>query len=182
MAQGETEILQSGFKPKREDVLTLFAEMEIVAKFAASGVVRVVGRGAGGLQILRFLIAVPGHFFFQFLIEFLAAKEQRKPFEKSEFHFLFLGVLHDAGDSGNHLFKVRAFGGELLATGGGEGVVAGATVGVRPAPFGFDPALQEEALEGGVQRAFFDGEDFVGQSFDGERDAVAVERSARERF
>ena len=75
-----------------------------------------------------------------------------------------------------------ALGGELFTASGGERVVARAAMGVGFAPFGFDPALQEQALERGIEGTFFDGEDVVGESFDGKRDSVSVERSAREGF
>jgi len=51
----------------------------------------------------------------------------------------------------------------LVACGsGGELVVAGAAIVFRGAPFGGDPAVEEEALEGGVQGAFADVEDVFG--------------------
>lgn len=93
-----------------------------------------------------------------------------------------LGVLHNARDGGDHFLELGVFNAELFTAGASEGVEAGAAVGVSDSPLGFDPALEKKALEGGVQGAFFDGEDVAGDVFEGEGDAIAVEGGAGEGF
>jgi hypothetical protein len=45
---------------------------------------------------------------------------------------------------------------QLLAAVGGERVVAGAAIAGGDAPLGGDPAFDQHALQGRVERAFFD--------------------------
>jgi hypothetical protein len=52
--------------------------------------------------------------------------------------------------------KLLAFDRQLFPTGRREGVVAGATVVCGRAPLGFDLPSQQEALQGGIERAFTD--------------------------
>src|SRR5438445_11461933 len=91
-------------------------------------------------------------------------------------------VLEYATDGRDHLTKLREFRSELLASGGGQGVITCAAVGFCPFPFGFHPSLKEQALQSGIERTFFDGENVLRQSFDGEGNSVAVLRSACERL
>src|ERR1051326_6470732 len=71
-------------------------------------------------------------------------------------------------------------GGELLPPRPGELVVAGAAPGRRHPPFGLDPPLELETLEGGVEGAFLDPERVAGEPPDVLGDAVAVQGPERE--
>src|ERR1700723_1845095 len=75
---------------------------------------------------------------------------------------------HDALELGD--FDVK-----LLLAFSGKGVVAGATVAGSHSPFGRDPAFDEHALKGWVERAFFDLEDVLGVALDRLSNFVAVE-------
>src|ERR1041385_9508821 len=86
------------------------------------------------------------------------------------------GGLEHAPHRGHQLVEGGDLGGQLLAPGPGELVVAGPAPGGRDPPLGLDPALEPEALEGGVERAFLDPERLRGQAPDVLRDAVAVHR------
>ena len=63
---------------------------------------------------------------------------------------------------------------ELFAPGGGEAVVAGAAVFGGFSPLGFDEASCEKTLQRGIQRAFFDLQNFFRGLQDGFGDFEAV--------
>src|SRR5690242_1686743 len=89
----------------------------------------------------------------------------------------------DPSDRADDAVKLRHFGSELLAAKGGELVVAGTAIPNGRAPFGGNPALDEHALQGRVEGAFFDLQDVVGDELDGIGDFVAVHLPrAGERF
>src|ERR1700759_574578 len=132
------------------------------------------------------------HFFGEVVVELFAAGEEAEFVEEAkdwvwhiglaplalwarEFTFaLRVLILKHASDAGDELVELREFGAELFAAGGSERVKAGAAIRFGHFPFGFDPALKEEALQRGIERAFFDSEDVLRDALDGERDAVAV--------
>jgi hypothetical protein len=60
-------------------------------------------------------------------------------------------------------------------------VNANAAVGGGDAPFGFDQVFLEEALQSGVEGAFFDLQEIVGGSLDVLDQGIAVERLPLER-
>src|SRR5688572_27939806 len=72
--------------------------------------------------------------------------------------------------------------GELLASGWREPVKACPAIVVGTAPFCGDPSLQQQALQGGVERSFCDLEHSIGGLLDGLRDAVAVLDAAGQCF
>src|ERR1700733_155398 len=137
-----------------------------------------------------------GHFFGEVVVELFATGEEEDFVEEAkdwvrhmglaplalwarEFTFaLRVLILKHAGDGGDELVELRKFGAELFASGGGERIEAGAAIRFGHFPFGFDPALKEEALEGGIERAFFYGQNLLRDALDGERDAVTVQRGA----
>jgi hypothetical protein len=80
----------------------------------------------------------------------------------------------DASDGEGELVPAGLFLGELVAAGGGELVELGALAFVGEGPFGGDPALGFEAVEGGVEGAGFDLEDVLGGLFDVLGDGVSV--------
>lgn len=82
LAEGETEILEGSFKPEGDEVVASLAEEEIVAEFAIGGVKSVLGREAGGLQGLDFLLTMEGHFFLKVGVEFFACEENFKFFHQ----------------------------------------------------------------------------------------------------
>src|SRR5262245_45900520 len=61
------------------------------------------------------------------------------------------------GDRGDDFFEFRDFGVKLFPAGGSEAVIPRAAVVFGLGPFRGDPTLDEHPLEGGIQRAFFDG-------------------------
>ena len=71
------------------------------------------------------------------------------------------------------------FGVELSRPAGVEPVVARAPVVLRHSPGGRDPAALLHAIERGIERAFFDLQDVVGQLLQADGDAVAVLGPAR---
>ena len=79
----------------------------------------------------------------------------------------------DRDDEPLELLALRA---EPLAAGGGEGVVAGAAVVLGRAPFGVDPAVQQQALERRIQRALADLQHLLGHLTQPFGDAVAMLR------
>lgn len=64
----------------------------------------------------------------------------------------------------------------MLGAGRSEFVGADAAIGGRDAPFGFDEFGFQEALQGGVEGAFFDLKEIVGGALDVLGESVAVER------
>ncbi len=82
---------------------------------------------------------------------------------------------HDAGYGEGEFGVLLGFEGELLTAGFGDFVDAGAAIVGGDAPDAVDPAVQFEALEGGVEGAFLDEEFVVRGLLDVLDDAVAVE-------
>src|SRR5205823_4317495 len=74
------------------------------------------------------------------------------------------------------------FSRQLLSSGSRERVIPRPPVVLRCAPLGRDPSVQQQPLEGWVERALTDLEDILGEGFQILRDAVAVLRAPRERF
>ena len=64
---------------------------------------------------------------------------------------------------------------EVLGADGRQGVNPNAAVGGGDGPLGFDQVFLEKALEGGVERAFFDLQQIVGGALDVLDEGVAVE-------
>jgi hypothetical protein len=62
--------------------------------------------------------------------------------------------------------EIRDFDAQVLSTRGSEGVLARATVGLCLLPFRFDPALQEQTLQSGIQRAFLYRQHGIGHALD----------------
>jgi hypothetical protein len=71
---------------------------------------------------------------------------------------------------------------EAFAAGGGQFVILGATVVVGSAPTCFEKSLADEAEQGGIEGALFDEEGPVGNLFNAEKDAVAMEGAERDGF
>jgi len=83
-------------------------------------------------------------------------------------------VFDDEVDGGGEAGPGFALALELGAAGGGDGIEAGLAVGLGGSPLGADPALLLEAVEGGVEGALLDLEDFVGELLDALGDGPAV--------
>ena len=83
-------------------------------------------------------------------------------------------VAQHALDRADHAIELGAFGGELPAAGGGERVVAGAAVVLRRAPLGLHPAVEQQPLERGIQRALADLQHVVRRQAQVLDDAVAM--------
>ena len=73
-------------------------------------------------------------------------------------------------------------GGEALSTGGGELVELGLAGVGGDAPFAQKEAVTLQAVEGGIERAFFDLQQSGGGLLDMERDAEAVIGTPRQSF
>ncbi len=89
-------------------------------------------------------------------------------------------IAHHAVDRGGEAVPQRALFSEAALAVGGEAVETGATPGFADAPIGGEVAAFGEAVERGVERAFFDGQDVVAAAFDLACDGVAVGLGAAE--
>ena len=83
--------------------------------------------------------------------------------------------LNHTVDGADDAVELRYFAGKLLATGCGDFVVASATIAGSGAPLGGGPALEEDALQRGVERAFLHLKDIFRGALDGVGDFKAVE-------
>src|SRR6185437_15729506 len=70
-------------------------------------------------------------------------------------HSFSLRCLHDPSNGLDQAIEVFRFNAQLLSTCCGQGVIARATIILRSAPLAFYPALQQEALQRGIKRSFF---------------------------
>src|SRR5262245_28756968 len=70
----------------------------------------------------------------------------------------------------------------MFAAGGREFVIAGAAVVLRYAPLRLDPLFFLETVESGIERPFFNFEQFLGHLHDALADAIAVHRPQAERL
>ena len=86
-----------------------------------------------------------------------------------------LNILHQ-------LLEFPGFSVQLFAAFRGEPVKAGFAVVFRCAPVRLQPAFDEKAIQGGVERAVFDCETVVRGVFDALGDGVTVEGASRERL
>src|SRR5712691_9022694 len=91
-----------------------------------------------------------------------------------------LGSVHDALDRANHALELPGLRCELLPSRARKRVITSPAVILRHAPFGFDPSVQQQALERGVERAFPDVQHVFGDAFQMLGDAVAVVRTRNE--
>jgi hypothetical protein len=82
----------------------------------------------------------------------------------------------DARDSFEHAFESGNFAHEMPGAGRSEFVGAHTAVCGRNAPLGFYEFRFQEALQGGVEGAFFDLEQIVGGALDVLRESIAVKR------
>jgi len=87
-----------------------------------------------------------------------------------------LNVFEDQADGGREAMPIGLFGLEIFFAGASEGIVFGAAIVFGFAPFGSDPGLLFEAVEGGIESALIDLEDVVGDLADALRDSPAVKR------
>jgi hypothetical protein len=69
------------------------------------------------------------------------------------------------------------FGFEVFTAVGGEGVEAGSAVVSGESPVALDPAVEFEALEGRVERAFFNAEEVVREVLEDLGYGIAMERA-----
>jgi len=88
----------------------------------------------------------------------------------------------NAVDGANEFVPTTGLAGELLAADGGEAIEAGFAIVFGGAPLGADPTAVLEAVEGRVQRAMFNLEDFVGAVFDDMGDGMAMSRTEEKRL
>ncbi len=80
----------------------------------------------------------------------------------------------------DHATEFALFEDQLLPAGRGQLVIARTAVIFRRTPRGFNPAVQEQALQRGIKRAFSDLKDIVRDLFQSLRDAVAVHSARQE--
>ena len=188
LAESETEILQHAFKTEADDVVARFFQAQGAAKLACCGMLCVLWRQSFGLQLFFRVLAMERHFLLQFAIKFFATHEDPELAEEAtqRVHESLLCVrlcaLQHTTNGRDHLFELRKFHAELFAAGLRQRVVASAAIGFGLLPFGLDPALKQQALQGWVERTFLDGEEVLGRLFNGKGDAVAVLRGAGKRL
>src|SRR6478672_3365904 len=90
------------------------------------------------------------------------------------------GEIEHEAHGRNDALELLALGGELLSSGGGQGVVPRAAIVVRRSPFGLDVAVEGQTLERGVQGALADLKHVARQLTDALGDAVSVVGAADE--
>src|SRR5215211_984915 len=90
------------------------------------------------------------------------------------------GVLENVLNREDDALELVALGRELLASGGGERVVPRPAIVLRDAPLGFDVAVEEEALQRGIERALTDSQHVVRELAHSTADAVAMHRATNE--
>jgi len=82
--------------------------------------------------------------------------------------------MKDATDGPDHLFPAAGFVDELLAAGGGQPVVFRFAIIFRGSPKGCEPSAILQAVEGWIERALFDLQEFAGTVFNDFGDGLAV--------
>src|SRR5690349_16205336 len=92
------------------------------------------------------------------------------------------GRSQHALDHTNHAIELGAFGGELTAAGGGERVIARASVVLRRSPRSLHPAVEQQPLERGIQCALANSQHIIRRLAQMLDDAVAVLGTWRERL
>src|SRR5262245_11349968 len=90
------------------------------------------------------------------------------------------GALQHPVDRRDQLGELRALVGEPPLSGSGQGVEAGAAIVLGRTPFGIDVAVEEQSLQGRIERALAHLEDILREELEPLRDAVSVHRLARE--
>jgi hypothetical protein len=93
-----------------------------------------------------------------------------------------LGGFDDEIDGGGEAAPVGGFFFELDAAGGGEGVELGLATGFGFRPLGFDPTFLFETVQGGIERALLNLENFARDLLNALGDGPAVLGFEREGF
>src|ERR1051326_2150889 len=90
--------------------------------------------------------------------------------------------LHDRRDGADHFFKTRGLGGQTLSTRRRDAIEARAASRLRLAPFRARPPVDQQSLQGRIERALADLEDVGRRLLEMPRDRVAVRGAARQRL
>jgi hypothetical protein len=96
--------------------------------------------------------------------------------------YLIRLLVKNGGDDSGHIGPFGGLGLELARTGSGERVKAGPPIIFRRTPLPFDPAPVLKTIDGGVERTLQDFEPLVRDLLDAQQDAVAMQRTERDRF
>ncbi len=91
-------------------------------------------------------------------------------------------MVENAGDDSGHVGQFGGLGLELTRTGSSERVKAGAAIVLRLTPSAFDPAPALKPIDGGVEGTLQDFEALAGYLLDAQQDAVAMQRTERDRL
>src|SRR3981189_697474 len=91
-------------------------------------------------------------------------------------------LVENAGDDSGHVGPFGGLGLELTRTGSGERVKAGAAIVLRNTPLAFDPAPALKTIDGNVEGTLQDFEALAGDLLDAQQDAVAMQRTDRDRL
>src|SRR5262245_27394559 len=91
------------------------------------------------------------------------------------------GVPEHGANGGDDALERLLLIGEATPAGGGERVVACAPVVLGRSPLRLDAAVEQQALERRVERAFANLQDIPGELLDALCDAVAMHRATYER-
>ena len=135
-----------------------------------------------GVQVLPDLkVEVKAEFVFEFALD-LRSTEQGTEAKTEYLKAPHRSGPHNGRDRGGQPLPAGGFAFQLRATRPGQRIVFGAAVVVALAPFGRNPALLFEAVEGRIQRALLDLQDFVGHLPDALCDGPAVPGSKRKGF
>src|SRR5271165_5064228 len=96
--------------------------------------------------------------------------------------YLVRPLVENAGDDSGHVDPFGGLGLELTRTGSGERVKAGAAIVLRLTPLAFDPVPALKTIDGGVEGPLQDFEALAGDLLDAQQDAVAMQRTERDRL
>ena len=112
-------------------------------------------------------VGVQTHLLVKLRAELLPMKEKpQTPPEFVEWHAFSLCRLQNTRDRAGNAPVGVDFTGEMFAAGAGEPVIARAAIPGGPAPLTGDPALDQHALQRGIERALLDLEDVFGSLLD----------------
>ena len=120
------------------------------------------------------------HFVGQFLVEATAVAEVAETTKEFTHGMSPSGSAQNRLDGGIHTIVFGEFRFELLGTLCSEPIEANFAVSFGDAPLGGDPTLEQNLLEGWIERTLFHPQDFRGQRMDALRNGVAMKRAGTE--
>ena len=177
LTRGEAEVLCELVEPgPAPGGACVFVDESAITKSFHGGVAGLL-RGHAGSDVLGdLLLEMELEFVVKFVDSALTAEKglEFEPERLYPSHDAPLRFLHDEIDGGGEAIPVGEFLFELGATGSGEGIELGDAAGFGFGALALDPAFLLEAMEGGVEGALLDLEDFAGDLLDALGDSPTV--------